>query len=77
MSSAAATTLTGELRVRYRHYVSTGETLHVRGWIVKRAKRLIATEATLTASDGSERAHAWASFLAIKESSHNENRNSN
>jgi len=81
MSKAVAATgceaLTGELRVRYRRHVSTGEPLRIRGWIVKRAKRLIATEATLMASDGSERAHAWASFLAIKESSQNENRSSN
>jgi acyl-coenzyme A thioesterase PaaI-like protein len=69
MSKAVAATkceaLTGELRVRYRRSVSTGETLHVRGWIVKRAKRLITTEAALTAVDGSERAHAWASFLTL------------
>lgn len=69
MSKAVAATkceaLTGELRVRYRHHVATGEILHVRGWIVNRAKRLITTEATLTAADGSERAHAWARFLAL------------
>jgi uncharacterized protein (TIGR00369 family) len=69
MSKAVAATgcqaLTGELRVRYRRAVSTGETLHIRGWIVKRAKRLITVEAALTAADGSERAHAWASFLAL------------
>jgi acyl-coenzyme A thioesterase PaaI-like protein len=69
MSKAVAATkckaLTGELRVRYRHHVATGETLHVRGWVVKRAKRLITTEATLTAADGSERAHAWARFLTL------------
>jgi acyl-coenzyme A thioesterase PaaI-like protein len=69
MSKAVAATrcpaLTAELRVRYRHYVSTGEALHVRGWIVKRAKRLITTEAILAAADGTERAHAWASFLTL------------
>ncbi len=69
MSKAVAATkceaLTVDLRVRYRHHVTTGETLHVRGWIVKRAKRLITTEATLTAADGSERAHAWARFLTL------------
>ena len=65
VAAAKCQALTGELRVRYRHYVSTGEALHVRGWIVKRAKRLIATEATLTAADGSERAHAWARFLTL------------
>jgi acyl-coenzyme A thioesterase PaaI-like protein len=65
VAAAQCEALTGELRVRYRHYVATGETLHVRGWIVKLAKRLITTEATLTATDGSERAHAWASFLTL------------
>ena len=69
MSKAVAATrcqaLTAELRVRYRHFVSTGEALHVRGWIVTRAKRLITTEATLAAADGSERAHAWARFLTL------------
>jgi acyl-coenzyme A thioesterase PaaI-like protein len=69
MSKAVAATnceaLTGELRVRYRRTVVTGEILHVRGWIVKRAKRLVTTEASLTATDGSERAHAWASFLTL------------
>ncbi len=69
MSKAVAATkyqaLTAELRVRYRHYVSTGEALHVRGWIVTRAKRLITAEATLAGADGTERAHAWARFLAL------------
>ncbi len=69
MSKAVAATkcqaLTAELRVRYRHYVSTGEALHVRGWIVTRAKRLITTEAILAAADGSERAHAWGRFLTL------------
>jgi hypothetical protein len=40
MSKAFAATkcqaLTAELRVRYRRYVSTGEGLRVRGWIVTR-----------------------------------------
>jgi len=69
MSKAVAATrceaLTGELRVRFRHRVAAGESLRIRGWIVKRARRLITTEATLTAADGSERAHAWASFLTL------------
>jgi hypothetical protein len=32
---------------------------------VKRTKRFIQTEATLAAGDGTERAHAWATFLAL------------
>lgn len=57
--------LTAELRVRYHRHIAPGERLHIRGWIVSRAKRLIATEAAVTAPDGSERAHAWASFLTL------------
>jgi acyl-coenzyme A thioesterase PaaI-like protein len=69
MSKAVAATrceaLTGELRVRFRRHVVSGEPLRIRAWVVKRTKRLIGTEAALTASDGIERAHAWASFLAL------------
>jgi acyl-coenzyme A thioesterase PaaI-like protein len=57
--------LTGELRVRFRHHVAAGENLRIRGWVVERVKRLVRAEATLTAADGSERAHAWARFLAL------------
>ena len=57
--------LTGELRVRFRHHVAAGENLRIRGWVVEKVKRLVKAEATLTAADGSERAHAWARFLAL------------
>lgn len=57
--------LTGELRVRFRRHVTAGENLRIRGWVVEKVKRLVRTEATLTAADGSERAHAWARFLAL------------
>lgn len=69
MSKAVAATgseaLTAELRIRFRLPVNSGAPFLVRGWIVKRSKRLIETEATLTASDGTEHAHAWASFLTL------------
>lgn len=69
MSKAVAATdteaLTAEIRVRFRHHVDTGKVFQIRGWIVKRSKRLIETEATLTAPDGTEHAHAWASFLTL------------
>lgn len=69
MSKAVAATgteaLTAQLRVRYRHHVTTGNVFQIRGWIVKRNRRLIETEATLTAPDGTEHAHAWASFLTL------------
>jgi acyl-coenzyme A thioesterase PaaI-like protein len=72
--------LTAELRVRLRHRVSPGEPLLIRGWIVRRARRLIETEAALTGRDGVVRAHAWASFLALlpksKETSSSENSSS-
>jgi acyl-coenzyme A thioesterase PaaI-like protein len=57
--------LTGELRVRFRHCVASGENLRIRGWVVEESKRLVKAQATLTAADGSERAHAWGSFLAL------------
>lgn len=58
--------LTGELRVRFRRHVSPGETLYIRAWVARRRKRLVVTEATLTGPDGVERAHAWASLLALR-----------
>jgi acyl-coenzyme A thioesterase PaaI-like protein len=57
--------LTGELRVRFRHHVETGEVLRIRGWVVEKKKRLVLAEAVLTAADGSERAHAWGRFVAL------------
>jgi acyl-coenzyme A thioesterase PaaI-like protein len=57
--------MTAELRVRFRQYAETGERLQVRGWVVRQKTRLIETEALLVATDGSERAHAWAKFLAV------------
>ena len=57
--------LTGELRVRFRRHVAAGENLRIRGWVVEKVKRLVKAEATLVATDGYERAHAWARFLAL------------
>ena len=69
MSKAVAATgsqaLTAELRVRYRRHVTSGDTFLIRGWVVTRNKRLLETEATLTALDGTEHAHAWARFLTL------------
>lgn len=69
MSKAVAATgteaLTAELRVRFRHHVTTGDIFEIRGWIVRRNKRLIETEAMLIAEDGTEHAHAWARFLTL------------
>ena len=65
VAAAGCKTMTADLRVRFRRYAKTGEVLQVRGWIVKHRKRLIEAEATVVAHDGSERAHAWATFLAV------------
>lgn len=69
MSKAVAATgsqaLTAELRVRFRRHVTSGDTFLIRGWVVKRNKRLIETESTLTSPDGTEHAHAWARFLTL------------
>lgn len=69
MSKAVAATgseaLTAELRIRFRLPVRSGDPFFIRGRIVRRSKRLIETEATLTSPDGTEHAHAWATFLAL------------
>src|ERR1035441_5971489 len=57
--------LTGELKVRVRQHVAAGEKLRNPGWGVGKDKGLFKAEATLTAADGSDRAHAWARFLAL------------
>ncbi len=67
MSKAVAATrnktLTAELRVRYRLPVTSGAPYIVRGWLVRREKRLIEAEASLSSPSGAEFAHGWASFL--------------
>jgi uncharacterized protein (TIGR00369 family) len=69
MANAVAATgckaMTAELRVRFRQSARTGERLQLRGWVVRQEKRLIETEATLVATDGSERAHAWGKFIVV------------
>ena len=69
MSKAIAATgheaLTAELRIRFRQPVQSGSSFAIRGWIVRRTKRLLETEACLTGPGGKEHAHAWASFLAL------------
>jgi acyl-coenzyme A thioesterase PaaI-like protein len=70
MSKAVAATgekaLTAELRVRFRQQVPSGCIAQVRGWIDSQNKRMTKTEAVLTLSDGTELAHGWATFLALK-----------
>jgi acyl-coenzyme A thioesterase PaaI-like protein len=57
--------LTAELRVRFRHPVCSGRAYLLRGWVVDRKRRRIITEGTITTSDGTEHARAWAVFLQL------------
>ena len=70
MAKAVAATgidaLTAEMRVRFRREVSTAVPVLVEGWVESRKRRMFRTEASLTATDGSELAHAWAVFLEVK-----------
>lgn len=65
VSAAGCEALTAELRIRFRRPVPSDGRFRIKGWIVKRSKRLIETEAVLESMDGLEHAHAWASFLAL------------
>jgi acyl-coenzyme A thioesterase PaaI-like protein len=66
VAESGAKVLTAELRVRFRQQVPSGKTIRVRGWIDGQNKRVTKTEAVLTLCDGTELAHAWATFLALK-----------
>jgi acyl-coenzyme A thioesterase PaaI-like protein len=66
VAATGAQSVTAELRVRFRRQVASGGRVRVRGWIDSRNKRMIKTEAEMTSSDGTELAHAWAVFLALK-----------
>ena len=65
VAAAGAEALTAELRIRYRRPVRSGTPFRIQGWVVRRTKRLIETEATITDQDGVEHAHAWGSFLTL------------
>lgn len=58
--------LTAELRVRFRKQVRSAAPARVKGWLESRERRVVRTEASLCGSDGSELAHAWATFLVLK-----------
>jgi acyl-CoA thioesterase FadM len=58
--------LTAELKIRFRAKVKVDEELRVRGWVVSMKKRKILAEATLKTADGTEKAHAWAIFLVVR-----------
>jgi acyl-coenzyme A thioesterase PaaI-like protein len=57
--------VTCDLRVRLRLHVQPGEELRIEGWEVEKRRRRIVAEARLTALDGTEKAHAWATFLEV------------
>lgn len=67
VAAAGASALTAELRVRLRHHVPSKGLIQVRAWINNQATRLIKTEAAITNIEGIELAHAWASFLVVKQ----------
>ena len=57
--------LTGDLRVRFRHYVTPDESLRITGWVVSHRGRLLKVEAALCTLDGEERCHAWGLFAIV------------
>lgn len=65
VAAAAQPALTCHLEVRLRRPVKPGESLVVRGWVVKKRKRYIRVEADLRDRLNVERAHAWATFLEV------------
>jgi acyl-coenzyme A thioesterase PaaI-like protein len=65
--AAGIRAFTCELRVRLRERVQVAEELRVRGWVVEKRKRRIAAEASLRDPNGTERAHAWATFLELQQ----------
>jgi acyl-coenzyme A thioesterase PaaI-like protein len=66
VAKSGVKSLTAELRVRFRQQVTSGKMICVRGWIDSQSKRMTKAEAVLASSDGTELAHAWATFLALK-----------
>ena len=66
VAAAGLPALTAELRVRLRQHVPPKCLVQVKGWIDSQTKRLIKTQAAISDSEGTELAHAWASFLTVK-----------
>jgi acyl-coenzyme A thioesterase PaaI-like protein len=54
---------TVDLRLRYRHKLSTGQPVEIHGWMVQKEKRRITAEAAVCSLSGEEYAHAWGIFL--------------
>lgn len=66
VAAARIEALTVELRVRLRHNVAPRGRFQVSGWIESSKRRLTNAEAALTSADGTEYAHAWGRFLALR-----------
>ncbi len=64
--SSGAEAFTADLRIRFRKKVCVGEVVQINGWVVSVVKRKILAEASLTAEDGEECAHAWGVFLTAR-----------
>lgn len=64
--AAGMTAMTAELRVRFRESAAPGRELTVKGWVVRKAKRLVEAEASITSPDGTEHAHGWGRFLCVE-----------
>ncbi|MEJ5367917.1 MAG: PaaI family thioesterase [Bryobacteraceae bacterium] len=62
--AAGLRAMTAELRVRFREPAPSGRPLTLRGWIVRRVKRLVEAEASITGDGGVEYAHGWGCFLS-------------
>lgn len=65
VASAGQPALTCHLEVRLHRAGAPSESLAVHGWVVKKRRRYIRVEAQLCDRQNVERAHAWATFLAV------------
>ena len=66
VAAQGGSALTGELRVRFKRMVASGERVVISGWIASSNKHMIRAEARLSAVDGAELAHGWGTFLVSK-----------
>lgn len=59
--------LTAELRVRFRRQVVAEHPVQVSGWVTSQQKRVVHAEASLIDANHTELAHAWSSFLILRQ----------
>ena len=72
VAASGSKAVTAELHVRFRMQVPSDRKVRICGWIESQNRRMTKAEAVLTSSDGSELAHAWATFLTIKSQASNQ-----